>query len=632
MASNNEFFVELGLKSNGFNQGLKNAGKDVDKFADAMGDFSSVIQEQKDITLEFQKELVNLERQLVATGNADWNPQGDFIKKKIIGIKDAIGDQRIALKDLNNQQQKYKATNKESITDLFTSYSAMSVLNKVTGGLATQFRTVIGATKAFNAQLKITKSALITTGIGILVVLLGEVIANWKQIIGYFDDAAKKAKEQKEQLNRSLEFSNERLKTLKLQNKQLTLQGGNLDDNLTKQKKELTYQLSLALISQQRVKDKLTELKIEAKKDLILKRAAGRRAKRLGSATTTEITDEQKSGIEDLNNELTIADGNLAKIISQIAVLLKDPKSKTTPTTLKDLTGIDTSLIDSEIADIQLAIVKLRVALKDSSSFAETESTLKQIYDDEIRLIQLQLAKKLKLADGNEVAMKIAYTEYGIAEQAIIQKNNDAVNKLTDAQGNIVGAITKKNSKIVLTELDQLDKDIGSLVENGLGNALVGIGEALGTALSEGTKVIDALGNSLLSSMGSFISKFGELLIAYGIANNALYKAMTNPANPISAGVAIAAGTALVVIGSALSSLAKSGAQTGGGATSSTGGATMSAGGGLGSTGFTSSTSSGGFEGRVVFEIAGSKLIGVLNNTSRNDLRTGVDNGLITAG
>ena len=194
MASNNEFFVELGLKSNGFNQGLKNAGKDVDKFADSMGDFSSVIQQQKDITLEFQKELVNLERQLVATGNADWNPQGDFIKKKIIGIKDAIGDQRIALKDLNNQQQKYKATNKESITDLFTSYSAMSLLDKATGGLATQFRTVIGATKAFNAQLKITKSALITTGIGILVVLLGEVIANWKQIIGYFDDAAKKAK------------------------------------------------------------------------------------------------------------------------------------------------------------------------------------------------------------------------------------------------------------------------------------------------------------------------------------------------------------------------------------------------------------------------------------------------------
>ena len=51
----------------------------------------------------------------------------------------------------------------------------MSLLDKATGGLATQFRTVIGATKAFNAQLKITKSALITTGIGILVVLKSEL-------------------------------------------------------------------------------------------------------------------------------------------------------------------------------------------------------------------------------------------------------------------------------------------------------------------------------------------------------------------------------------------------------------------------------------------------------------------------
>jgi len=622
MASNNEFFVELGLKSNGFNQGLKNAGKDVDKFADAMGDFSSVIQEQKDITLEFQKELVNLERQLVATGNADWNPQGDKIKKKIIGIKEAIGDQRIALKDLNNQQQKYKATNKESITDLFTSYSAMSLLDKATGGLATQFRTVIGATKAFNAQLKITKSALITTGIGILVVLLGEVIANWKQIIGYFDDAAKKAKEIKELEEKQEEFSKNRLKTLRIQNSVLKLQGGNLDSNVSKQKKELTFQLQLALAAQQRLAAEIAIAKTQVNRES----SVGFQGGNVMVPASPEEIASRTSAIEVLENSLETATQKTQLLYKAIVQLLKDPEPKK-PKTLKDLTGIDTSLIDSEIADIQLAIVKLRVALKDSSSFAETESTLKQIYDDEIRLIQLQLAKKLKLADDNGVAMKIAYTEYGIAEQAIIQKNNDAVNKLTDAQGNIVGAITKKNSKIVLTELQQLNEDLGFVITDGLVNALSGIGQAIGEGLANGTNILKGAGKSLLASMGALLTQFGKMVLEVGIGILAVDLGLSslNPA------VAIGAGIALIALGSAFSASAKNIAPSGGGG-GNVSGASTNAGGGLGSTGFSSSTSSGGFEGRVVFEIAGSKLIGVLNNTSRNDLRTGVDNGLITAG
>ena len=66
-------------------------------------DLGKIIAEQKQITIEFEKELIDLEQQLVATGNADWNPKGDALKKKIVGIKEAIKDQRIALKDLNGQ-------------------------------------------------------------------------------------------------------------------------------------------------------------------------------------------------------------------------------------------------------------------------------------------------------------------------------------------------------------------------------------------------------------------------------------------------------------------------------------------------------------------------------------------------
>ena len=338
--------------------------------------------------------------------------------------------------------------------------------------------------------------------------------------------------------------------------------------------------MQLALAAQQRLAAEIAIAKTQVNRES----SVGFQGGNVMVPASPEEIASRTSAIGVLENNLETATQKTQLLYKAIVQLLKDPETKPKkPKTLKDLTGIDTSLIDSEIADIKLAIVKLKVALKDSSSFAETESTLKQIYDDEIRLIQLQLAKKLKLADDSEVAMKIAYTEYGIAEQAIIQKNNDAVNKLLDAQGNIVGDITKKNSKIVLTELQQLNKDLGFVITDGLVNALSGIGQAIGEGLANGTNILKG------------------------------------------------AGIALIALGSAFSASAKNIAPSGGGG-GNVSGASTSAGGGLGSTGFTSSTSSGGFEGRVVFEIAGSKLIGVLNNTSRNDLRTGVDNGLITAG
>ena len=91
--------------------------------------------------------------------------------------------------------------------------------------------------------------------------------------------------------------------------------------------------------------------------------------------------------------------------------------------------------------------------------------------------------------------------------------------------------------------------------------------------------------------------------------------------------VAIAAGAGLIAIGSAFKGAAGSLSPSSGGGG---GGASTSAGGGATTT-FSGSGSGGDFNGRVVFEIAGDKLIGVLNNTSLGGLRVG-DNELITTG
>ena len=142
-------------------------------------DLGKVIAEQKQITVEFEKELLDLEQQLVATGNADWNPKGDALKKKIVGIKDAIKDQRIALKDLNGQRAEAKKSQEDYTKGLNKTSGVVKVLNKLTGGLAGELL-VLG--KAAMKGGKAMRVALISSGIGVAVALVGFLVEHWDTI------------------------------------------------------------------------------------------------------------------------------------------------------------------------------------------------------------------------------------------------------------------------------------------------------------------------------------------------------------------------------------------------------------------------------------------------------------------
>ena len=161
--------------------------------------------------------------------------------------------------------------------------------------------------------------------------------------------------------------------------------------------------------------------------------------------------------------------------------------------------------------------------------------------------------------------------------------------------------------------IEDFNKELGSIVTNGTVNALAGIGESIGSALASGGNVIDAVGKSILGSMGSMLQELGKATIAYGVGLTAIKLAIKNPAT------AIAAGVAMVALGSMISkSVAKSSSVVGGGGSVSTGASVSSP---------TSSTGGGGgssFQGgTVVFEISGQSLIGVLSNTLDKNRRLG---------
>lgn len=169
--------------------------------------------------------------------------------------------------------------------------------------------------------------------------------------------------------------------------------------------------------------------------------------------------------------------------------------------------------------------------------------------------------------------------------------------------------------KIRLAEFNQA---VSQIMQQGKFDTISGFAEAIGGALASGGNVLEAAGNALLSSLGGIMVHYGKLILAFGLASEALKKAMQNP---FGGGIAaIVAGIALIAIGSAISSFASSTASSGGssGGSSSSGGGSYSAP-NVGS-GYSAPSSSGGYSGSsnggtVVFEIAGQKLVGVLSNT-----------------
>jgi len=144
------------------------------------------IQFQKEQTIEFEKELIKLEQQLKATPKGAIRQQ-KALKNEIINLKDAIKDQRVGLKELNLERQNAIGVNRELNKKLkeakdqqkgLGKFTAM--LDKQTGGVIGKFTSFTSALSTATKGMKLFRAAMISTGIGALVVLVGSLIAAFK--------------------------------------------------------------------------------------------------------------------------------------------------------------------------------------------------------------------------------------------------------------------------------------------------------------------------------------------------------------------------------------------------------------------------------------------------------------------
>ena len=176
-------------------------------------------------------------------------------------------------------------------------------------------------------------------------------------------------------------------------------------------------------------------------------------------------------------------------------------------------------------------------------------------------------AQQLNLQAGSSLLGEMqTVTTDPVAMLAASVKNSNV--QLESALVQTNGILNQKKNEAILMSMEFSEAATG-IIQGGLQNLAVGIGEALGQAIAEGGNLMGALGGVLLTAIGDIAIQLGQAAISIGIAMKAIKMSFKNPATAIAAGIAlIAIGTMIKsVIPGIVKGKGKGGGSSSGGST-----------------------------------------------------------------
>ncbi len=236
----------------------------------------------------------------------------EIIEIEVKGTGDAVNDINKVSSSLDSLQTNMKGVEKESkaaskgIDDVTSNGGAIAILDQLTGGLATRFKDAFEATKLFNFSLKGMRTALISTGIGALVVALGVVVAYWDDIVEFIGGANKALEKQVKLQGQLIDKKVSQLTLLQKEAELLKAQGVS-NDEIAKRQREKTLELinQNILYSQQLEKQLLIEQTDARKLSLgqkllnILRASQGQTFEFFG-----EIDEEEAGKIKEIEDKI----------------------------------------------------------------------------------------------------------------------------------------------------------------------------------------------------------------------------------------------------------------------------------------------------------------------------------------
>jgi len=291
-------------------------------------------------------------------------------------------------KELKSLTQNLQNYNKE----LDKNRDAQRGLDNLTGGAVSQF-------KAFRAQIKGNvvalkglvkglggfKTALVATGIGAIVVLVGALAANWEKITKLLTGATIASQELAEQTKAIADQEQRKLDALNSQDNILKLQG-KTEKEILELKAQQTKQTITAL-----------EASIEAQKEV--KRQQVATAKR-GQEILSTILKFVSAPLTLIVAQIdAIFGSNYMKIFDDAASLVFDPE-KIGEQADEELEKTEQNLarLKNSYAGYQLSLNKIQ-----ADNQKKREDELKKQYDKELKLLQDKIKKEIELTDkGNK--------------------------------------------------------------------------------------------------------------------------------------------------------------------------------------------------------------------------------------
>lgn len=413
-----------------------------------LNSINSTLEEQRGILIDLEKELIKAENIREKTSKTNLAGQKQAIEQ-VNHLKNSIKDQKLALRSLNIERRQASDALNEINAKTEISSGAFKILDQLTGGLASKLRDTYEATKIFNKALKGTKTALIATGIGALVVALGLVVAYWDDIRGFVTGVNKELEDQLTITKKLGDNEQRNLKILNSQDDTLRLQG--------KTQKEINL------------------LKIEALKNLLEQR---KQEAILAKQRLDELEEIQKAGGSTLESFARTYGNFFTSIYKQIDSLfskiginlgLEEKVGSAQEWVFEGLFGtqedIDnakkrTQELEEELVSIQNTVDGLKLSNIDLDKPKELEEDKGDTSKEDVRLLDLEDKRKtlqeiedlenefLESKLGKEQLELNAVREkyFGIIEAA--REAGEETLILEEAQQSAIDAVKKKYADI----------------------------------------------------------------------------------------------------------------------------------------------------------------------------------------
>ena len=339
--------------------------------------------------------------------------------------------------EVEKVQKNAKKAGEELTEGMVVGNAVVKQVDKVTGGLASALVKVAKAAKLSGKAMRV---ALLSTGIGAVVIAVGLLVEYWDEIGELLGFINKDLERQIELNSQNLDVADRRLRNVRTFIELQKREGKNVDE-LLKKEKELTDQKRLAFIQS------LQDQKVLVNR-LRLKQKEGK----LNEEETEELRKQENIYL-DLINSFNKFKSDLLKPVKDVVPKAKDvkedPEVEAKAKSIEEITKLEDEFLQSQLSkeqqEINAARDKYFTLIEEAKKYGVDTTLLEEARLSEIKAIEKKYEDEAKEKRAEERATNLeAFNERNDDRLKRIEENAkrelEIQQDLADAEANILNA------------------------------------------------------------------------------------------------------------------------------------------------------------------------------------------------